>query len=130
MKKTILAVTALVLVSAQAMAGSVETMDKAYMAPTANYTMQSSIKTLRSEPTSSRDAAYQQGYDIMNNLHGKSPTELRNILKLSLKGLDTKSVMIEDKEVTVKEFSKKPNVFEYQALVNVKYHYRQYQSHN
>jgi len=66
----------------------------------------------------------------MGNLHEKSSQELIKILKTSLIDLDVQSVMVIDKEVTVKEFSKQPNVIKYQALVDVKYHYRINESDN
>jgi len=130
MKKTLLAVTGLVLMSTQVMAGSAESMDKTYMRSAANYTVQTGTTTLLSDVTATRSSAYQQGYDILNNLHGKSSSELRPILNVSSRDLDSKSIMVEDKEVTVKEFAKQPNVIEYQALVTVKYHYRIHDSNN
>ncbi|EAS43787.1 DUF3316 domain-containing protein [Photobacterium profundum] len=130
MKKVLLAVTGLVLMSTQVMASSAESMDKTYMRSAANYTVQTGTATLLSDVTATRSSAYQQGYDILNSLNGKSSTELRPILNVSSRDLDAKSIMIEDKEVTVKEFAKQPNVIEYQALVNVKYHYRIHDSNN
>ncbi|MGF1871583.1 DUF3316 domain-containing protein [Photobacterium indicum] len=130
MKKILLAVTGLVLMSTQVMASTAESMDKTYMRSAANYTVQTGTATLLSDVTATRSSAYQQGYDILNNLHGKSSVELRPILNVSSRDLDTKSIMVEDKEVTVKEFAKQPNVIEYQALVTVKYHYRIHDSNN
>ncbi|PSU51616.1 hypothetical protein C9J12_01315 [Photobacterium frigidiphilum] len=130
MKKTLLTVTALVLMSTQVMASSTESMDKTYMRSAANYTVQTGTATLLSDVMSTRSSAYQQGYDILNNLHGKSSAELRPILNVSSRDLDVKSIMVEDKEVTVKEFAKQPNVIEYQALVKVKYHYRIHDTNN
>ncbi|MEJ6080634.1 DUF3316 domain-containing protein [Vibrio sp. 1-Bac 57] len=128
MKKSLLALTTLLLVSTHSMADSTEVMDKAHMRNTANYTLISRTSTLISEPTSSREAAYQQGYKIMDNLHGKSSMELITILNISKFDVDVQSAMIVDKEVTVKEYSKQPNTIQYKALVNVKYHYREFDS--
>jgi len=130
MKKSLLAVATLLLVSSHSMADSVEVMDKTRMNTGVNYNLIKKTTTLVSEPTTSRDAAYQQGYEIMDNLHGKSSRELIKILKTSLINLDFQSVMIVDREVTVKEYSKQPNVIKYQALVDVNYHYRIYESDN
>ena len=130
MKKSIFAVATLLFVSTHTMADSVETMDKTRMNTGANYSLITKTTTLTSEPTTSRNAAYQQGYEVMDNLHGKSSQALIKILKTSLIDLDVQSVMVVDKEVTVKEFSKQPNVIKYQALVDVKYHYRIYESDN
>lgn len=130
MKKSFLAIAVLALVSAQAMADAPKKMDKGLMTTTSNLSTQTGTVTLLSEPTSSRDAAYKKGHAIIKSLHGKTPIELRKILKVSSFNSDIKSVMVQDKEVTVKEFSKQPNVIEYQALVNVKYHYRVYNSNN
>ena len=128
MKKSLLALTTLLLVSTYTMADSAETMDETHMRTSANYTLSSKTSTLVSEPTTSREKAYQQGYKIMDNLHGKSSMELIKILKINRYNLDTQSAMIVDKEVTVKEYSKQPNNIQYQALVEVNYHYREYQS--
>jgi len=130
MKKSLLAVATLLLVSTHTMADSIDTMDKTRMNTGANYNLITKTTTLVSEPTTSRNAAYQQGYEIMGNLHEKSSQELIKILKTSLIDLDVQSVMVIDKEVTVKEFSKQPNVIKYQALVDVKYHYRINESDN
>jgi len=130
MKKSLFAVATLLLISTHTMADSPDVMDKTRMSTGVNYNLIKRTTTLVSEPTASRDAAYQQGYAIMDNLHGKSSRDLIKILKTSLINLDFQSVMVVDKEVTVKEYSKQRNVIKYQALVDVKYHYRIYESDN
>lgn len=130
MKKSLLAAATLLLVSTHTMANSVETMDKTRMNTGANYNLITKTTTLVSEPTTSRNAAYEQGYEVMGNLHQKSSQELIKILKTPRIDLDVLSVMVLDKEVTVKEYAKKPNVIQYQALVDVKYHYRTYEPDN
>jgi len=130
MKKSLLSIATLLLASTYTMADSVDVMDKSHMMTGSNYRLMTKTATLASEPATSRKEAYQQGYEVMDDLHGKSSQELIRILKTSLVNLDVQSVMVVDKEVKVKEFSKNPNVIKYQALVDVKYHYRTYESNN
>ncbi|MEJ2763376.1 DUF3316 domain-containing protein [Photobacterium sp. MCCC 1A19761] len=88
------------------------------------YQHQNGFYTLRTDLVSSKEAAYQQGHQLMSALAQQSAYDLHRTLHVPINRLDVRSVKIDDSYVTVRELSRKPGTIEYQGLIEVFYHYR------
>jgi hypothetical protein len=114
--KKVLTIFAFIFLSSQSMADHFEIWG--------NYRYQSGTSTLKSELVESKNEAYRKGHNIMSSLDNQQSYDLRRILRVPSSRLDVRSIRIDDSFVTVQEISRTPGKVEYQALINVSYHYR------
>ncbi|MGB5444791.1 MAG: DUF3316 domain-containing protein [Psychromonas sp.] len=116
--KNALLATAMVILSANAFAGSTVYGD---------YSVHQSNKTIKTTQTESKQAAYELGLEKLNMLKAESGAELSSDLALSLGSFKEKnSVTLDDGAyITLQEMLNEQGQVVYQGLVNVTYSYSQ-----
>lgn len=120
--KEVLAVSMLMFLSSQAMADHFQTFG--------NYRYQSGTATIKSALVDSKEEAYQEGHILMSSLDNQTSYDIRRILRIPSPRIDIRSIRIDDSFVTVDETSRTAGKVDYQAVVNIKYHYRERDSND
>ncbi|TCS37580.1 DUF3316 domain-containing protein [Reinekea marinisedimentorum] len=100
------ALTAALLISAAATAGTVKTQST----------------TLYTDSYSTAAEAYNAGFDVIDQVDSASKGELKQTLKLYGEGV-VRDIALDDAEVTVEEFALGRNNIVYRATVDVDFHY-------
>ncbi|MDA0119740.1 DUF3316 domain-containing protein [Vibrio sp. T11.5] len=111
MKELVSIATILMITSTAAVAGG--------------YRMYSDTKTVNGESATSKEAAYAQGQDIINDIDSMSSRELTRHLSFKLWHPEvTRSLEIKDSTVTLTEKMGPDGQITYQPVVHVDYSYR------
>ncbi|MCW8331385.1 DUF3316 domain-containing protein [Photobacterium sp. SDRW27] len=118
--KSLLVVTSLVLFSVPSMATS--------LVPGSKYSVETNQRTLVTPANDSKENAYAEGQQMLNELQQSNPAELGNILKvIAFQPKERASLQIKDNSyVTVQESMNTAGEIEYHGLVNVQYEHLRY----
>lgn len=88
-----------------------------------------SDKNFSTDSFTDKAAAYQAGFDYIDNLNGLSGSELKHKL-LVISQTPVKGIKIDDSEVSIEEFAQNRGEIAYRAIINVDYHYSTYDNNN
>ncbi|MGF1753836.1 DUF3316 domain-containing protein [Vibrio makurazakiensis] len=85
---------------------------------------------MKSTGYSSQEAAFEAGYDMMDELNTKSSFELSKALPASGHTAQVQTFEIEGMEVTVEKFAVERGEIQYRAVLDVNYQYKFTESGN
>lgn len=91
-----------------------------------NHILRNNERAIATEVTSTKQAAYKNGYAKLLSIKEKSGSELKKELRVWVNDPRlNKSLHLDDVFVTVTEFVEQNGNIAYQGIVNVEYHYQE-----
>ena len=87
----------------------------------ANTEWNSGNKTIYTDAYTSEAAAYEAGFDIIDDLSQSSRNELKSFLRI--RGRGVRDIEIDQTKVQIEAFATDRNLLQYRALVSIDYKY-------
>ncbi|MGR5210726.1 DUF3316 domain-containing protein [Vibrio rotiferianus] len=100
------------------------------LAQAGGYHWENNIETIHGIIVDSKQAAYDEGFDMIQSYQTKSSPQLRDELKAPFELVDRQSFKVISAKVTIDEFLQSNGQISYQPVLRLKYKYRMRESGN